>query len=170
MKLVFDLSVIAEPTPMQHVANAALILVFAMSAWAVFRSIQRSWRTGTPDERSQYWGRGGVSVFLMMMTVGVIVGEVLLLIRYDQRQYSNWLDAKDYQTATGATTELVPDAKFWETDPIPTFVVENVTFEYGPFSENRHLLNHLDGGPLQEGRRVSIWHHAGLILRVYAAD
>jgi len=108
--------------------------------------------------------------FCIFLAVGGIIGEILLLTGHEQQKYSQWLESEDYRIESGLIKNLVLKQKLWKSDPVPTFEVNTARFEYGVFSRNDRLLNYLEGGPLRENRQVSVWHHEGKIVRLYAAD
>jgi hypothetical protein len=167
VELAFDLSALSEPKPSEHTINVAITVVCGVSAWLVWRTVQR---TKASYGRIGYLLRLYIPVFLLLLGVTTMIGECRLIAGAEQRLYASWIDHKEYQIESGQIRNLALKDKFWKTDPLPTFVVGSTVFEYGVFSKNHRLLNHLDGGPLREGRHVTIWHHDGLVLRMYVTD
>ncbi|MEZ6119062.1 MAG: hypothetical protein R3C28_21175 [Pirellulaceae bacterium] len=107
--------------------------------------------------------------FVLLLAVSFVFAEARAIAHSEQKAIAHWIDGKDYEVATGPIEQLVLKDKFWKSDAVPTFVVGTTSFEYGIYSKNTMLRNCLERGPLQEDRLVEIWHHDGLILRVYAA-
>ncbi len=167
VELAFDLYTLSEPTPWEHVINLASAVVSIIVAWIAWRTIQRN---KSAYRQFGYFVRIYIPVFLLLVAVSFIVAEGRLLARTEQRTIAGWIDRHQYQIESGMIRNLEMKQKFWKSDPIPTFVVGGTRFEYGVYSKNNLLANHLQGGPLHDGRHVSIWHHGGLVLRMYATE
>ena len=82
-----------------------------------------------------------------------------------QAEIARFLEQKDFEIEKGEITNIGKD-KVWKSDPIPTFRVAEMEFEFGVYSKNFRLLSNRDGGPIDEGRTVEDDHH-GLVLRMY---
>lgn len=164
MLLNYDLYSLMEPGVWDH----AVAIVYALVLAALIRFV---WRR--PPSQNMIWLRWArlqwrmTLLVLCVFVAGAVYGEVRLIARLDQRALAKQIDDGDYTIVEGPIERLVLEQKFRKSDPVSTFVVGSTTFEYGSYSVNPELRNHLEDGPLREHRRVVIWHRDGRILRLY---
>jgi hypothetical protein len=162
--MAYDLYALSEPGAWDHIVTIVYALVLA----ALLRFV---WRR--PPDPNMVWLRWArfqwrfLLLFLFVFAAGTVYGEVRLIARVDQRALAKQLADGDYAIVEGPIERLVLEQKFRKSDSVSTFVVGSTTFEYGSYSDNPELRNHLEGGPLRESRRVAIWHRDGQILRLY---
>ena len=164
MLLNYDLYSLMEPGVWDHAVAIGYALVLA----ALIRFVWR--RPPSPNMIWLRWARLQWRMTLLVLCVfvaGAVYGEVRLIARLDQRALAKQIDDGDYTIVEGPIERLVLEQKFRKSDPVSTFVVGSTTFEYGSYSDNPELRNHLEAGPLRENRRVTIWHRDGQILRLY---
>jgi hypothetical protein len=165
VQLVYDLYALSEPGVWDHIVTIVYALVLA----ALIRFVWR--RPPGPNMVWLRWARFHrrfLLLFLVIFAAGMVYGEFRLIMRVDQRALAKQLADGDYAIVEGPIERLVLEQKFRKSDPVSTFVVGSTTFEYGSYSVNPELRNHLEAGPLRENRRVMIWHRDGPILRLYA--
>lgn len=162
MRLEFDLYAVSAPETWEHLLNITIALVCTVAAVFLFR------KNPDPAATRERLSRRFLSLLLFFLAASAAWGEVRAIAHADQRAVANWIDDKNYEVVSGPIAQLNLKEKFWRSDPIPDFAVGESWFEYGDYSRNRRLHKHSEGGPLMEGREVSIWHREGLILRLYA--
>ena len=167
MELAFDLYTLSEPTPSAHAIDLVSAAVSIIVAWIAWRTVQRK---KSIYRRFGNFVRIYIPVFLLLIAVSFLVAEGRLIAHTEQKTIAGWIDRRQYQVESGKIRNLEMKQRFWKSDPIPTFVVGSTRFEYGVYSKNSLLANYVHGGPLQDGRHVSLWHHDGLVLRMYATD
>lgn len=81
-----------------------------------------------------------------------------------------WLVDQDYTITDGVVNSMATAPKFWASDPVPTFRVADIVFEYGTFGDNYNLNISERGGVIEDGLSVQVWHRDGFILRIYRND
>lgn len=165
MDLIFDLYSLSDPKVSDHVTNLVAIVVCAAVAAVTFRITKRR---RSAYSRFGYMLRLWIPLFLACIVAALVVDEIGLLSNAYQAEIARFLEQKDFEIENGEITNIGKD-KIWKSDPIPTFRVAETEFEFGVYSKNFRLLSNRDGGPIKEGRTVEVWHHDGLVLRVYDA-
>lgn len=164
MNVAYDLISISSPGFWDH---ATSVVFLAVCGFFGYRLLTRKWISKL---RSQRIAQIYIGCFLLLLCLSFSVGEIQLLIRYDQRKYQSWLEREQYEVTTGVIEDLVLNQTFWASEPASTFVVDGVKFEFGDFSRNATLRSTKEAGPLREGREVTIWHREELVLRLFTDD